>query len=62
MVNTRNCGSQWDDPRDAKGFSLRHRGCRDQIITMKRKVTLLVTIALLSWFLQITEDSFGAPS
>ena len=62
MGNTRNCRSEWDDPRDAKGFFLRHRGCRDQIITMKRKVTLLVTIALLSWFLQITEDSFGAPS
>ena len=36
MVNTRNCRSQWDDPRDGKGFSLRHRGCRDQIITMKQ--------------------------
>ena len=36
MGNTRNCRSEWDDPRDAKGFFLRHRGCRDQIITMKQ--------------------------
>ena len=54
MVNTRNCGSQWDDSHGAKEFFLPHCGCRDLIISIKNdKVTLLVTIALLSWFCRL---------